>query len=155
MVGQSGRRITVESSSNSREILISRIADILGKHPRVSFAYLFGSANKGRLLPFSDIDIAVHITDFDQDDKRDLEYYISIKLALEDAVRRDVDLVVLNEAPPLLKKEVLIGGTKIWDRGDGYSRAFRLRTVWEYDDIKPYLDYQFRQALRYFEKKDR
>jgi predicted nucleotidyltransferase len=106
-------------------------------------------------LPFSDIDIAVHITDFDQDDKRDLEYYISIKLALEDAVRRDVDLVVLNEAPPLLKKEVLIGGTKIWDRGDGYSRAFRLRTVWEYDDIKPYLDYQFRQALRYFEKKDR
>lgn len=145
--------VVMSGSSLSKENLIATITRILSKYPRVSFAYLFGSANKDKLLPFSDIDIAVHIIDFDQNEQKDLKYYLHLKIALEDEIGRQVDLIVLNEASTLLKKEVLLGGTRIWDMNEELSRAFHLRTVWEYEDVRPYLDYQFRRALRYLDEK--
>lgn len=126
---------------------MEKAKSVLAEHPRISFAYLFGSATKNKLNKHSDIDIAVFISSFCVDRKSDLDYLLRLKVELENKLGRPVDLAVLNVAAPLLKKEVLVSGSKIWDRGDGTSRQFRLRTPWEYDDIRPYLDYQYNKAL--------
>ncbi len=74
--------------------------------PGICFAYLFGSAAKGNMSPFSDIDLAFYL--YQNEDK--------IKL-LPDVIGtvekifpgRTIDIVLLNDAGELIAMEALKG----------------------------------------------
>lgn len=68
----------------------------------VTRAALFGSAAKDRLRPDSDIDILVQI-----DKDISLLDFVALKLELQDALGRSVDLVEYDTIKPRLRNSIL------------------------------------------------
>ncbi len=80
------------------------LTPILEKDKRVMFAYLFGSRARGQAGPLSDTDIAVYL---DRRVKQG-EYRLKLMERLSKFLKSDhLDLVVLNQAPPLLRHEII------------------------------------------------
>ncbi|KYC44502.1 MAG: Nucleotidyltransferase domain protein [Candidatus Methanofastidiosum methylothiophilum] len=77
------------------------VVPILKKH-NVKRASLFGSIVSGNYTDKSDIDILVEL-----DDGLSLLDFIDIKLEIEDATKRKVDLVEYATIKPSLKKYIL------------------------------------------------
>lgn len=77
------------------------VVPILKKH-NVKRASLFGSIVSGNYTDKSDIDILVEL-----DDDLSLLDFIDIKLEIEDATKRKVDLVEYATIKPSLKKYIL------------------------------------------------
>ena len=109
----------------------------LCRRRRIRRLSLFGSALKGNARPDSDVDIAVLISDKAM--RRDvLRYRLKLMADLMDVLgRSDVDLIVLNEAPPLLAHRVLSRGKLIFERSPNARVAFQVRTVNRYLDSQP------------------
>lgn len=81
--------------SQTASISEKEIAHCLAANPQVTLAWLFGSFSRGRARPDSDVDIAVYLkTPYSPADIRTLWNQ------LEDLTQREVDLVVVNNAPP-------------------------------------------------------
>jgi len=84
------------------------VAECLARHPKVVLAFLFGSFSKGRSRAGSDVDVDV-----------DVDVYLTppystndvseIWSRLEDITHRDVDLLVLNTAPPIISWTAMKG----------------------------------------------
>lgn len=73
---------------------LNRLIEYLESDPKVVLAFLFGSQAKRKERPDSDADIAVYLNEpFSRQDIN------SLWSALEDIVHKDVDLIVLNDAP--------------------------------------------------------
>jgi predicted nucleotidyltransferase len=114
------------------------------RKPEVDAAYIFGSLAAGRVRPDSDIDIAVLVS---EKVRRDLfRYRLKMMAELMDVLKRtDVDLVLLNQAPPLLAHRVLKKGRLVFERSASARIAFQVRTVNRYLDTQPmrdlYLEY--------------
>lgn len=85
----------------SKDTLKEIITSILKKH-NVKRASLFGSIVSGNYTDKSDIDILVEL-----DDGLSLLDFIDIKLEIEDATKRKVDLVEYVTIKPSLKKYIL------------------------------------------------
>ena len=100
-------------------------------------AYLFGSRAADAATPLSDVDVAVYV------DPRlapapasPYGYAADLSAALGQGLgRRDVDVLVLNTAPPLLYHRVLAGGVRI------ISRDLRATTTREGRALSRYCDY--------------
>ena len=89
----------------------------------IAFAFLFGSATRGRVRREGDVDIAVY---FEPDNGLEWEAFNKtyegenrIALDLERLLKKEVDLVVLNRARALVADEIVRKGTTlvIKDRG--------------------------------------
>jgi len=106
----------------------------------VLVAYLFGSQACGKPHPRSDIDIAVLL----QEGLSSLErqrWRLALIARLSRAFRTDdVDVVVLNEAPPMLRYEVIRPRHILFCRDEGARVAFEVRTMQEWFDWKPRFD---------------
>ena len=71
------------------------LADYLAAASAVSFALLFGSQARGMARVHSDVDVALYLREpYTAEEVRELWN------GLEDICRREVDLVILNEAAP-------------------------------------------------------
>jgi predicted nucleotidyltransferase len=68
----------------------------------VSKAALFGSAVRNEVQPESDIDILVQI-----DKNISLLEFVGLKLDLEEALKKDVDLVEYDTIKPLIRDRIL------------------------------------------------
>jgi len=79
-----------------------KIVPILKKYD-VTRAALFGSAARGEAGPRSDIDVLVEISN----DDLSLLDFVGIKLELEEALGKKVDLVEYSTIKPLLKDKIL------------------------------------------------
>jgi predicted nucleotidyltransferase len=76
----------------------------LHSHPKVLFAYLFGSLARGFGHPLSDVDIAVYLEGYENFSKTKLE----ILESLADVLQTDeIDLVILNTASLPLAMNIL------------------------------------------------
>jgi predicted nucleotidyltransferase len=120
----------------------------LKTRPEVQAAYLFGSLVTGRSRPDSDVDIAVLVSG---KVKNALQYRLKLIAGLEAALKRsDVDVILLNEAPPLLAHRVLAKGELIIEGSASARVAFQVRTVNRYLDTQPmrnlYLSYLKKHA---------
>ena len=126
--------------------LKSRLATALADQ-RVVCAYLFGSHVKGTAGPLSDIDVALY---FDETVGRD-EYFdlrLEILGELIDSLRTDgVDLIVLNDAPPLLAHRILKEGQLLFSTDEKLRIAFEVRAILGYLDWKPYVEKYTQQTL--------
>ena len=113
------------------------VTSFLTSRPEVEAGYVFGSVVTGRARPDSDVDIAVLISDKAMR-RGVLRYRLKLMADLMDVLgRSDVDLIVLNEAPPLLAHRVLSRGKLIFERSPNARVAFQVRTVNRYLDSQP------------------
>ena len=93
----------------------------------VSFAILFGSrAPGGRPRPDSDWDVAVYL---DERLGPEARFAARLRLATELSDIGRVDLVVLNDAPPLLAHRALQGGRRLFTRDARTYVRFFVRTL--------------------------
>jgi predicted nucleotidyltransferase len=103
----------------------ARIEEELQRWPQIRFALLYGSRANGRPRPDSDWDVAIYLDDaLDAGERLDLQRRIVAGLA--PAV--PIDLVVLNEAPPLLGHRALRGERLFVRDKTLYTRYF-VKTV--------------------------
>lgn len=110
-----------------RGALAARLAKALAPRDEILEAYLFGSRARGRAQPDSDIDVAVCV---DAGKARALGgswgYRAALATDLMAALRtNDVDVVVLNDAPPLLYRRVLRDGIRVSSRDLAAPRCGR------------------------------
>jgi predicted nucleotidyltransferase len=117
----------------------NKLKEIFKKN-RVIFAYLFGSQAKRKVGKLSDIDIAVFL-----DEKISPQKYFNIKLKLigefmDFFKTNDIDVVVLNEAPPLLAHRILKEGKIIFCLNKKKQIEYEVRAIMKYLDWKPYLE---------------
>ena len=113
------------------------VTSCLAARKEVLAAYIFGSVASGRARRDSDVDIAVLVSDkIMRGDS--WKYRLESISSLVDALcRDDVDLILLNEAPPLLAHRVLSKGKLILERSASARVAFQVRTVNRYLDTQP------------------
>ena len=114
----------------------------------IALAYLFGSKAKGTQRPSSDTDIAV-LLDTGLVPEHLLDYKLQMLRDLTGVLHSDdVDLVILNDAPPLLKFQVAKHGKLLYRAKNFSDVSFRARAFMEYLDIKPMLDFFTKDAVR-------
>lgn len=104
----------------------------------VVLAYLFGSYARGQAWAESDVDIAV-LLEGHPDDEHCLDRRLDLASDLTDLLHADVDVLILNQAPPALRYAVLRDGVLLFCRDRQAMVMFRLRAVNEYLDFLPIL----------------
>ena len=118
----------------------------LEKDQDILLVYLFGSQAQNETGPLSDIDLAVLLKPAAKKD------YFEKKLTLLGLFtdffgRDDIDLVILNEAPLVLKYNILKDGKPLFIRDEELHVNLIQKTISEYLDFKPILNVHY-QALQ-------
>jgi predicted nucleotidyltransferase len=103
--------------------------EVLQRHPEVRLAYLFGSVAEGRQRATSDLDVGVFL-----EPVADPHVLERIQVELERAAGRNVDLVDLRMAPPLLAHHVVSRGRLLLARDEDERVAFATRVIAKYLD---------------------
>lgn len=125
--------------------LVAKLEGIFTKHSEIVAAFVFGSVGRGSAGPLSDVDIAVLLDEAVPVEESGYGYLADLTAELIHALHRnDVDLIVLNTAPPLLKHQVLRRGRLLFCRSGSHLAEFRLRAFNEYQDWLPFLAVQRR-----------
>jgi len=114
-----------EQTTRHLEILFS-------EENRVLAAYLFGSYARGSQTTESDIDVAVLLSDAPQ---KMLEYYLHLVNELSQVLGSEIDLIILNTAPPLLKHQTIKHGKLVYCRDEKARIQFEARAQDEYLDF--------------------
>jgi len=125
----------------SLEDMVKRLATLFENEKNILVAYLFGSYARGYETVQSDVDIAVLLSEVPE---KLLEYYLYLERKLAEALEKDVNLVFLNDAPPLLKYQVIKYGRLL------FSRSERVRVTFEAKSLCEYLD--FSRALKRYDE---
>ena len=122
-----------------RDQLVARLTRRLEQSPEVLDAYLFGSFAREQAQAHSDVDVAVYV---DRDHVLDTPpgYTAELTAALMAAVRSNaVDVVVLNNASPLLYHRVLRDGVRLLARDLHATTTREGRALSRYCDYLPQL----------------
>jgi hypothetical protein len=104
-------------------------------------AYLFGSHSEGRARRDSDIDVGVLLDRRALPSVRDrFETALCLSALLQEALgTRQVDLVVLNDAPPGLGRRVVSRGRRLICSDEEADHAFVRDTQLRAADLEPFL----------------
>ncbi|MEX0569616.1 MAG: nucleotidyltransferase domain-containing protein [Candidatus Njordarchaeota archaeon] len=90
----------------------------------IIFAYLYGSLAKGNYHKFSDVDVAVYLK------RPSAKVYLDILGSIEiDGV--EVDLKILNDAPPIFRYRVIKDGILLLCRDEALHENFVFHTLIE------------------------
>jgi predicted nucleotidyltransferase len=122
--------------SSEADSVVDRLGQVLAGVNDVRLAYLFGSRARGDARPDSDFDIGVLL---DPAAARGDPGPIVRRLAgrLGRVVSSTLlDLVVLNDAPPLVRHRVLRDGLVLFQRSPEERVRFAIRTIREYQDAQ-------------------
>ena len=99
----------------------------------MSAVWIFGSQAKKTAGPLSDVDVALL---YQPGKVPDVEFQLSLKEDLASLLKKEVDLVVLNQANPILKHQVYKTGKIILKKSASFYNLFFVRSINEYDDLK-------------------
>ncbi len=95
---------------------IEPLVALLAPRPEILEAYLFGSRGRGDASAHSDVDVAVYVDRTAVPDAP-FGYVAALTTEVIQALgRNDVDVVLLNDAPPLLYHRVLRDGRRLVSR---------------------------------------
>ena len=139
--------MTVSADEHDVGSLCDRLACALKSDRTVRLAWLHGSRARGTARRESDIDVAVLLDDDQAANPTAIKDSI---WRLAGALGREVpsdrlDLVLLNDAPALLRHRVVRDGVLLLARSEPERVRFVLRTIREYQDLEPRL----REHTRY------
>jgi predicted nucleotidyltransferase len=135
----------VSSTARAIERAVSRC---LSKRREIRAAYVFGSAATGRARRDSDVYVAVLLARPPKP-ARATGYRLGLMVDLGAALHRsDVEVVILNDAPPLLAHRVLSRGTLVFERSASARVAFQVKTASRYFDLIP----MYETHIRYLKK---
>ena len=130
----------------NRDQILAAVRDCLDATGGIAAAYVFGSVARGEETTGSDVDVAVILT---AGRPRSLaELPSGLEASLERTLGRDVDLVVLNGAPPDLVHRVLRDGVLVLEVDRSTRVEFEIQARNAYFDLKPILDQYRRAALK-------
>src|SRR5437870_948571 len=119
--------------------LLARLAESLEPQSEILEAYLFGSTATGSAQAHSDLDVAVYLGD-PRPAASPFGYAADLTATLMRALgTQRVDVVVLNEAPPLLYHRVLRDGIRILARDLRATTTRAGRALSRYCDYAPQL----------------
>ena len=121
--------------------------DVLIEYDNIIFAYIFGSFVTGTYRNDSDIDLAIFINEnisFDE--------YMEIKMKLTAVCKKEIDLIILNSATTLLKFEIYKNHILLFTRDKNKESGFKVRTLFEYNDMKRYLDLSYESTIERLKK---
>ena len=111
---------------------LPQVVDFLKNHQKIVFAYLFGSLARDKVLPLSDIDIAIYLKegmDLGQEKMSILQNLIDL-LGTE-----EIDLVLLNTAPLTLKARIVENKKILVDKEPFLRHSFESLVLREYFDF--------------------
>ena len=114
----------------------NKIESILSVQNNVQFAYLFGSYARGDYGVRSDIDIALYLSDVSLDKSLEVHH------ALEVALKKEVDLVVLNDVKNMhLLESILKEGMLVKDSEERpYFEVKKNHEIIDFRNFKRYID---------------
>ncbi len=112
------------------------LPSILPEYP-VDAAYVYGSVARGTVTPFSDVDVALVLSEsLAPYDCLMLEF--TIQAAIEDASGlTDMDVRAINEAPLLVRGKIVQEGKLLYQRDKARRVAFEVQTRKRYFDFAP------------------
>ncbi len=96
----------------------------------IRLAFLIGSFARGTARKDSDVDVAILSSRY-----IDVRKVPELKERLSFLLKKDVDLVVLDAAGPVMKMQVLKSGILLHSTENAYENFFS-NTLNEYDDLK-------------------
>lgn len=122
--------------------ILKECKSILIKYEEIIFAYIFGSYANDKYRETSDVDIAIYL-------KKDLNpnEYLNIKADLRESLKKEVDLLILNNARPLLKYEIYKNHILLFSRDKSMEGRYKVKTLYEYNDIKRYLNLSYEKTI--------
>ena len=112
--------------------LQNQIKQLVSTDDNILLVFLFGSIVNGIFHEESDIDLGIcfkHIPSARE--------YFEMKEDYSGKLKREVDIVVLNTADPIIRMQVLKNGLVVKKDSHTYNDFF-VRTLNEYDDLKYY-----------------
>ncbi len=112
--------------------LVDRLRNGIATLPAVRLAVLFGSTARGEARARSDVDLGV-LLDPDTRDHR-----IHVEAELGRVAEREVDVIFLDTAPPLLRFEISRDGVLLFEKEDGLWTDFKVRAMVDWWDWAPY-----------------
>ena len=131
------------------EPITSRLTSYFAGKPGVQAAWLFGSHCAGRSHRESDLDVAVLLSHARYSDPR-ARFDARIRIT-SDIIgllhRNEIDLVVLNDAPPRFARLVVLEGRRIHRADAEAEHAFRRDVQLRAADLAPFLDRMLRLKM--------
>lgn len=116
----------------------------LEQDDRIAYALMFGSAARGTAHGRSDLDLAIGLVSGASLAPAELGTLIA---DLEHAQSRQIDLVLLDEAPPALAYRIFRDGRILFERDHRALADRKARAVLDYLDYRPTEDILTRGAL--------
>lgn len=104
----------------------------------VQAAYLHGSVARGQANRLSDVDVALLLSPAPAPEAA-VERQLALAVALGPFADRDVQVTLLNTAPPQLAYEVIAAGRLLFERDPLARIAFEVRAMKRYFDVQPLL----------------
>lgn len=111
--------------------LEERLRQVAASWPEIRLAVLFGSMARGEGRPSSDVDIGLILEPYSA------EVRFRVDAQLGRAAGREVDTVLLDKAPPLLRFEVTRDGVLLFEREEGLWTAFQAKAMVDWWDWAP------------------
>ncbi|HKV07999.1 MAG TPA: nucleotidyltransferase domain-containing protein [Thermoanaerobaculia bacterium] len=111
--------------------VLQKAADLLDQRFGLDTLWLFGSEAEGKERQGSDVDLAALF----RRQPKGLEL-LDARTELEEILHREVDLVDLDHASPILGMQILRRGRLLVDRNPRRRFAFSSRTLSMYEDLK-------------------
>mgnify|MGYP001603310720 CR=1 FL=1 len=139
--------LTSNPRAYNRDMNTQKLLPHLKSHKEILFSYLFGSQATGKARRESDVDIAVYLSKKIGSDQT-LDWRLRLMAELSPVLGTDkVDVVILNEAPLVLRYEIVSKGKLLVNRDAKREMAFKLWTLDEYFDTAP-MRAMFRRVMR-------
>lgn len=131
---------------NVDDPLVERLGKALSSLPEVELAYLFGSSASGRTRPESDLDVGILVDAPAAANSRDTLARLFDRLGQVVPSER-LDIVLLNDAPSLLRHRVLSTGRLLFERGPEARVRFAIRTIRDYQDMQIRREFFYRKRV--------
>ena len=111
--------------------LVEKLRGQIRNRPELRMAILFGSTARGTDRPGSDVDLGIVLDPYSPEVRFDIE------AQLGRAARRPVHVILLDEAPPLLRFEITRDGALLFEREKGLWTHFKAKAMIDWYDWAP------------------
>lgn len=114
------------------DLLVESLKAYYLNKPEVIFGYLFGSYAKNRARKDSDLDLGIYLNNYQKETA--YNYKLEETEELQRLYGKKADLILLNEAPPLLRHEILKFGILVKEPEQQFLVKYKVKSFYQYLD---------------------